>query len=215
VSADRGFTLYGGRGGGSAAVEVALRLAGVPYAFVDAASWSGPEARAARAPVDFIGQIPILVGPDGEAMTESAAMLLWIAEAAPQAKLAPPPGDPRRRAFLRWLMFLAANMYGSYAVSDRPERWIDGSDEQARLKLGAAERRKMLWRAMESAVAPAPFLLGSEMTILDVYLAMMSRWTPGRAWFEESCPKLTGAARAAEAHPVVAAVWAENFKPAI
>lgn len=206
------FTLYGGKGGGSAAVEVALRLAGFSYELVEAAFWSGPAAEEARRPVDFIGQIPILVAPDGRLMTESAAMLLWIAEEAPGAQLAPPPGDPRRRDFLRWLIFLSSSFYSTYAVTDRPDRWIADPAQHEALKAGALERRRELWRAMEAAVSPERFLVGSEMTILDVYLAMMSHWTPGRAWFEANCPKLLGPVRETEAHPVVAEVWARNFE---
>ena len=49
------------------------------------------------------------------------------------------------------------------------------------------------------------------MTVLDIYIAMVSRWRPGRAWFNENCPKLSRAVALTETHPVVAAVWENNF----
>ena len=204
-------TLYGVKGAGSTVVEAALKLAGTDYNFVEAAPWRDEVAARRLAPVNPVGQIPVLVLDSGEVLSESAAMLLWASETWPEAKLAPPPGDPRRPAFLRWLMFLAANFYATYAISDKPSRFIAGEAEGEALKAGAVARRRELWSVMEGALAPAPFLLGEDMTILDVYAAMMSRWTPGRAWFEANCPKLLGAVQDAEAHPVVAEVFARNF----
>ncbi len=49
------------------------------------------------------------------------------------------------------------------------------------------------------------------MSALDVYVAMM-QWTPGRAWFSEHRPKITGAVDKTGQHPVVASVWNRNFK---
>jgi len=40
---------------------------------------------------------------------------------------------------------------------------------------------------------PAPYLLGREMTALDVYAAMLSRWEPGRAWVDEHCRQVAAA----------------------
>lgn len=58
---------------------------------------------------------------------------------------------------------------------------------------------------------PAPFAIGEKMTVVDIYLAMLSRWAPGRAWLAEHCPKLIGAVLKTEQHPVVARVWERNF----
>jgi GST-like protein len=59
---------------------------------------------------------------------------------------------------------------------------------------------------------PAPYLLGSEMTALDVYAAMLSRWEPGRAWVDEHCRQVASALALAEQDPIVARVWERNFK---
>ncbi len=49
------------------------------------------------------------------------------------------------------------------------------------------------------------------MTALDIYLAMMSRWVPGRQWLGENCPTLVGAIELTEQQPIVKAVWERNF----
>ncbi|MGD2134333.1 MAG: glutathione S-transferase family protein [Maricaulaceae bacterium] len=204
-------TLYGAKGAGSTAIEAALKLAGAAYNFVEAAPWGDEAERGRLARVSPVGQVPALVLESGEALTESAAILLWICETWPDAKLAPPPGDEKRPAFLRWLIFLAANFYATYAISDKPSRFIAGEAEGEALTQGAYERRRELWRVMEAGLDPDPFLLGPDMFILDVYAAMMTHWSPGREWFEANCPKLLGAVQRTEAHPVVAEVFARNF----
>lgn len=203
--------LWGARGGGSAVIEAALAMAGFDFVLREGAFWGDPASHEALIALNRTGQIPAMTTPDGAFLTESAAMLLWIAEAAPEKGLAPKPGAPERARFLRWLMYLAS-FYGTYAISDRPERWVEGDDTvRAAVKAGALERRKWLWRVAEETAKPDPFLAGAELTLADVYMAMMSRWSPGRAWFDAQCPVLRGAVERAEAHPVVAEVWARNF----
>src|SRR4051812_41872777 len=92
--------LYCSKGSGSMLVEAAFERAGVPVEFVDLA-WEdvGWNSRV-LAPLNPLGQIPTLVLPDGTVMTESAAMILYLAERAPDAGLAPAIGHPSRPAFL-------------------------------------------------------------------------------------------------------------------
>ena len=47
--------------------------------------------------------------------------------------------------------------------------------------------------------------------VLDIYVAMISRWRPGRAWLAEHCPKAMASIEVTERDPVVASVWARNF----
>ena len=49
------------------------------------------------------------------------------------------------------------------------------------------------------------------MTALDVYLAMVAKWSPGREWIREHCPKLIASIELTEQHPVVKSVWEKNF----
>ena len=78
----------------------------------------------------------------------------------------------------------------------------------------ASQRRRDMWTLMNDAFdgASGPFLLGDSLSLLDVYVAMMSRWDPGRAMFEDICPALLPAVEATEAEPVIAEVWARNFR---
>jgi glutathione S-transferase len=56
--------------------------------------------------VSPLGKVPVIV--DGEtSVAESGAVLLYLTERFPEARLAPPPGDPARGRFLQWLFFAA------------------------------------------------------------------------------------------------------------
>lgn len=208
------FKLYGAKGSGSVAVEAALNLLGLPYTLVEAPTWT-EDGRAAVRPVNPMEQVPVLIAPSGEAITESAAILTWLGDLHPQARLVPRPDDPARAAYLRWTVFIPAAIYAMYYLLDDPTRMVDGAAAQDDLREHAIERIKFCWRTMEGRVAPAPFILGPDLSLLDVYVAVVSRWTPRRRWFSEACPKLGAVARRVDALPELQALWAERmpFEP--
>lgn len=205
------FRLLANRGYGSAISEAMLALAGLPYEIEDAQYEIPGPTRDRLFTLNPAGQLPTLVLPNGEVMTESAAIALYLDEIAPEAGLAPPRGAPERAQFLRWLVFLVSNVYPTFTYADFPERFVSGEKAQAELVAGSTERRKSLWRILESAVSPNPWMLGARFSALDVYVCVMTRWRPRRDWFADECPKICSAAEAAEAEPKLAAVWARNF----
>jgi GST-like protein len=204
--------LYGCRGCGSAVVEALLERAGVQFAYHEVKpSKPGPAIDALKA-VNPLAQLPTLKLADGTGMTESAAIIVMLADSYPAARILPAVGDPRRALALRWIVFIAGNMYPAISVVDFPERWVKSEAARTELKDGAVERLKAYWTILDQALKPAPYLLGREMTALDMYAAMLSRWEPGRAWVDEHCPRVASALALAEQDPIVARVWERNFK---
>ena len=92
-----GYKLFAAKGGGSMIVEAAFTLAGVPLE-VDYLSWTtlGLEHDDLKV-VNPLMQVPTLVCPDGRIMTESAAILMHLADLKPEAGLFPPPDHARLR----------------------------------------------------------------------------------------------------------------------
>jgi GST-like protein len=204
--------LYGCRGCGSAVIEVLLERAGLEFVYHEVKlSERGPATKALEA-VNPLTQVPTLKLADGTVMTESAAIIVMLDDRYPAARVLPAAGDPRRALALRWIVFIAGNMYPAISVVDFPERWVKSDAARAELKDGAVERLKAYWTLLEQALKPAPYLLGSEMTALDVYAAMLSRWEPGRAWVDEHCRQVAAALALTEQDPIVARVWERNFK---
>ena len=76
--------LYGKQGSGSAAIEAALELAGLPVRVVETATWDRNEAYDELLKLNPLGQIPTLVLPGGAAISESAAILIHLGLAHPR-----------------------------------------------------------------------------------------------------------------------------------
>jgi GST-like protein len=204
------YTLYNARGCGGTVVEAVLELLKVPY-HLHHVVWDQWDTWEVLRPHNPMLQVPTLVRSDGVVMSESAAIVQWLLDLNPRSRLRPPAGSPARAAFQRWMAFIPANIYSAISVCDFPARWVAGEEAVSSLGSHARERIKAYWKMVEDGVQPAPFLLGPTMTALDVYVAMITRWRPGRDWFRVACPKLMAAATRTEAHPVVAKVWARNF----
>jgi GST-like protein len=201
------FVVYGERGWGNVAVEAALTLIGAPYRVVGTGA-TGPE----RPPATITAQVPVLELPSGEIMTESAAILIWLADAHPAARLAPAIDSPLRPAFLRWMTFVAASIYALYWVRDDPARVVDGEAARAQVKTRLAERILRGWALMEAGVTPGTWLLlGEEITVLDLYVTVVSRWTPRPRLHGQIAPKIAEVVRRVETHPRLAALWADRF----
>lgn len=204
--------LYAANGGGSMIVEVAFGLANLPLEIVDV-SWDdmGWTSKALKK-LNPLGQVPTLIMPNGKVMTESAAIILHLADMVPGFELVPPPDHPDRAAFLRWLAFLIAAVYPTFTYGDVTERWVGAPHAEGAGKLLRAstdEHRKHLWRYVESQIK-GPWFLGRTMSALDVYMWPMGYWRPGIDWFAKECPKLHKIALAMKAHPVVKQVAARN-----
>lgn len=202
--------LLGCKGCGNAIVESALALSGLPYEYEEVDYSAGSPTRARLLEVNPLGQVPALVLPDRTVMTESLAMLHYVADRAPRAGLIPPPGEASRAVFYRWAAFLIAAVYPTFTYGDEPEKWVGDKAVAKQLRESTDRHREALWLQMEAA-ALSPWFLGERMSALDLYVAVMTRWRPGRKWFVANTPKLLAIAEKAAALPAVAPVMEKNF----
>jgi len=201
--------LHGQKGWGSALVELALARCALPYDVHDVDMDAG--GREQLRPLNPLGQIPILVLPDGTVMTESAAIILYPDAVAPGAGLVPPAGTAEHARFLRWLLYLVAAIYSTFTYGDYPARWV-GEDAAPRLKDSVTDQLKRNWQALETQ-AGAPWFLGERFSALDIYLAVLTNWRPGPAWFATHCPRLTAIAAKARTLPDLEAAYRRNYQP--
>ena len=205
-------TLFGAKGSGAVAVEAALTLIGRPYRLVESFQWDGDPADGERVlAANPMRQVPALVLPSGEVLTESAAILVWLAEQHPESGLAPPPGDPRRGQFLRWMSFVASAIYSLYWVKDEPRRLVPDPAAQPVLVDRSEGRILDCWRMMGEQVTPGRYILGEALSVLDLYVAVVSRFRPRRRRFYEAAPSLADPVRRVDADPSLRALWAERM----
>lgn len=208
------YTLYSAPGGGGMIVHAAFAIEQIPIQ-LERVSWEdlGWQSKAIGH-LNPLGQVPTMILPSGEVMTESAAMLLLLKDIAPESSLIPGSTDPLRPAFLRWLMLINAALYPTFAYSDVPQRWVQ-NDEQAaqKLKTGVDAHRKTLLTALERQVIE-PWFLGEQMTALDLYFMTLRFWDPGLDWYAAHVPKLDGIGRDIAEIGAVRQVLNQYFDPA-
>lgn len=210
---DEALVLYGEPGWGSAIVELQLAFYALPFRFEPVGNlFASAAARAKLAAVNPLAQVPALQWPDGRVMTESAAITLHLADLTGSDALVPAARSPERADFLRWLVYLVANVYPCFTYADEPTRFVkDEAAAQAfRAEVDAYAQR--LWQVAEAA-ARGPWFLGERLSALDLYLAVMTHWRPRRDWFAAHAPRLLAAAERAAALPLLAPVMARNFAP--
>ncbi|MGQ0741887.1 MAG: glutathione S-transferase family protein [Alphaproteobacteria bacterium] len=206
------YVLYGDKGTGASCVEMALAEAGADYQFKSVSLDANEQHSPAYLAVNPSGKLPALQLPSGEVLTESSALLLIVAERHPGADLLPPQGSVARAQALRWIAFMASEIYSWVEVSDYPERFMPERTQAEALRLKAQQRLRERLLIVEEAIA-GPWLLGERFCVADIYAAMFSRWrgTFGRDWLETGIPKLSALSRAVSKRPRIAPVWARHF----
>ena len=109
------------------------------------------------------GAVPVLVLENGDRLTESAAVLQYIADAKPEADLAPRFGDPDRYRLQEWLSFIGSEIHKAFLF---PTFWYkdDGSLAKPRARITQT-------LAVPSAhLADREFLVGDRFTVADAHL---------------------------------------------
>jgi glutathione S-transferase len=182
------YSLYNVRRWGSLAPHLVLEELDVPYQNI----WMTPETL--RDPgfrdVSPAGLIPVLRLDDGRTVMESAAIVVFLADAYPKAKLAPPPGTPDQAEYLGWLSFMSSNLYPTLSLIVDPGLLVADQACRVALKAGAVARSHELFDVIEVKLQQeGPWLLGEAFSAVDLYLFMMAIWAePSEAVLHERCP---------------------------
>lgn len=166
------YRLYGRSGSGSAAVEAALAEAGARYEVVTINTKAQAHMTEEYRAINPRQQVPALQLPDGSVMTEGSAMLLHLADAHPEAGLAPAPGTSGRAQHDRWLIFMAVNVYEGELRHYYPQRYSDHPDSVVEKAIAYVDRH---YAIVEEAIQ-GPYFFGDTMTMLDIYIWNMATW---------------------------------------
>jgi glutathione S-transferase len=115
--------------------------------------------------INPMGKVPALRHGD-TVITESAAICAYLADAFPTAGLAPPPGDPLRGPYYRWLFFGAGPLEAAWT---NKALGFHVTPEGARMAgYGSFDT---VMKVLENTVARGPYLVGSSFTAADLYIA--------------------------------------------
>ena len=136
--------------------------------------------RNGEAPADYLalnpwGRVPTLV--DGElVLTESAAIVLHVADRFPAARLAPQVGSPDRSDVYRWLVYLTNTVQATYMRWRYPERYTSDPAGEPGIVIREAETLRRHFDWLDERLATRAWLVGPERTGADLYLFMLTRW---------------------------------------
>ena len=121
--------------------------------------------------INPLGKVPAIQHNSG-IVTETTAILTYLADAFPAAKLAPAIGDPRRGPYLRWMFFYAASF--EPAVVDKAMKREPGP-----IAMSPYGTFEMVIDTIDTALATGPYLLGDQFTAADVMWGSGLDWTMG------------------------------------
>jgi glutathione S-transferase len=197
------YKLYSHEGSGGFAVEAALAKAGADYKLIEIDTAKGEQNRPDFVAINPMRQVPVLVLPEGTVMTESAAMVVHLAILHPDKGLAPRPATPGHARFLRWMFFMAANLYEGDLRYYYPDRYTSDPAGIEGVKAAGAAHMKKSFAVVEAALAPGPFLCGPTLCMADVYLAMLTAWSPEPI----ASPRIRAVTAAVAADPVIGGLW--------
>lgn len=193
----------------SIAVAIALEEAGLEYEPIRLDFASAEQTKAAYHQINPKGRVPALV-VDGGILTETGALLDYVAAVAPEAGLV--PEDPVMAARMREVMYyLASTMHVNHAHRLRGHRW---ADNEASWKDMAGKVAQTMTECSEYIVSNGlrgPFVLGDTLSLADAYLYVVCSWLEGDGVDVSAFPKILAFRQAMEARASVQAVKAADM----
>lgn len=207
------YTLYARKGAGSFVIEALLAELGQKVRVIEANPGADGTPHAGLLKRNPLGQVPTLVLPDGSVMTESVAMVIQLADRHGKGALAPGVGSKQRAGYLRWLVFMAANLYPAYLRFYYAPRYSTNPAAAAGIKAAATADIQRSWDILARGIGRGPWCLGRKFSALDLYVAMMAAWMEDQAAFAKRHPRIKAITDAVRARKKVAPVWAANGMP--
>jgi GST-like protein len=204
------YIVFGDKRSGAFSAEAALAEAGVNYEFHSVSLEKNEQKSPEFLALNPSGKMPALKLPSGEIVTESAAILLTIADRFPQAGLIPPHATFARAEAYRWIAFMASEIYPMVEIVDYPQRFVPEGAEADALKAHAIARIRERMLLIEAAIV-GPWLLAHEFSAADIYVAMFSQWSIGKTWRKANLPKINALVDALASRPRIAPVWQKHF----
>ncbi len=148
------------------------------------------------------GRIPTLAAGD-LVLFEAAAICLYLADAHPEAALAPPVGSPERAHFYKWLVFLTNTVQTHYMAYRYPEKHTSDPDGLEGVREMEGRNAMEAFGVLERTLGPGPFVLGERYSACDAYLLMLAMWARRLPVPPASLPRLRACLDATAVRPAV------------
>ncbi|MBI1198400.1 MAG: glutathione S-transferase [Phenylobacterium sp.] len=166
--------LFHAWGSCSLAPFIALEEAGAGYEIAVISTKDGEQRKPDYLALNPKGRVPALVTDRG-VLTENVAILAWIAQAFPAAKLM--PDDPWAFAQAQaFNSYLASTVHVAHAHGRRGSRWADQESSFEDMRRKVPETMAACFQLIEDGMLAGPWVMGEQFTTCDAYLFTLSGW---------------------------------------
>jgi glutathione S-transferase len=202
-------TLYYARGTCALASHLALEYAGAAYQTVRVDFAKKEQRSPEYLRLNPKGRVPALLTERG-VLTETPALLQFISQSFPQARLAPlddPFGLARANEFNS---YLCSTVHIAHAHRMRGYRWVDENDTQAiqAMQKKVPQSVGECFELIDRELFKGPWVLGEQFSVCDMYLFTLAQWMEGDGLDPSRYPKVADHRRRMMADPVVIKVLA-------
>jgi glutathione S-transferase len=168
-------TLYFSNGACSLASHIALEEAGADYEAKRVDFKSNAQQSPDYLKINPKGRVPVLMTPQG-ILTESPAILAYVAQSFPKAELAP-LDDPFAFAQMQsFNSYLCSTVHVAHAHRPRGSRWADEEGSLADMKRKVPQAMTACFNMIEQNMLKGPWVMGERYTVADPYLFTLGRW---------------------------------------
>ena len=194
-------TLYYTPGTCAQAVRIALHEAGAAHQLVRVDFAAGQQRTPEYLAVNPKGRVPALVTEHGT-LTETPALLAYVAQRFPQARLA--PADAFGFARMQEVhSYLASTVHIAHAHRPRASRWADEPEAQAAMQRKVPQNMADCFGLIETHYLSGPWVMGEQYTVADGYLFTIAGWLQGDGVDIQRFPKVAEHFQRVAARPAV------------
>ena len=194
--------LFSSPGSCSQASHLALEEAGARYEIVKVDLAGGEQTKPAYLAINPKGRVPALVTDRG-IITETPAILLYVAQTHPQARLAP-LDDPFALAQVQsFNNYLSSTVHVAHSHGRRASRWADDPAAQAAMQAKVSRNMTDCFALIEAQFGEGPWVMGDAYSICDVYLFTVTGWLEGDGVDYRRFPKVAAHVERMKARPAV------------
>lgn len=202
-------TLHYAVGSCARASHIALEETGAAYKAARLNMKDGEQRKAEYLAINPKGRVPALVTERG-ILTETPAILAYIAQAFPAAKLAPlddPFAFARVQAFNS---YLCSTVHVAHAHRGRGSRWADDPAALESMKKKVPANVAACFALIEREMFAGPWVMGEAYTICDPYLYTIAGWMESDSVDPAQFPALLAHRKRMEERPAVQRVLAQE-----
>jgi glutathione S-transferase len=160
------------------ASHIALEEAGAQYEAVSLDFRASDQGKPEYLAINPKGRVPALVTDRG-ILTETPAILAYIAQSFPQAQLAPLADPYAFAAVQAFNSYLCSTVHVAHAHNRRGHRWADDPAAIQAMQRKVSENMAACFELIEGQMIAGPWVTGSDYSICDPYLYTISRWLEG------------------------------------